>query len=1220
MKNLSIVQKWLSSIAITAGLIPSLSFAQINATFEVGTASLPITTIASSTTQSPFTTITFDAPFTSTPNVFPMTPEFGAGAEDDPCTIRIRNITTTGFDAACLEPINEDRESPAVNFNYIATIPGSVNVPIANSINTVRFESSCSFVSSQIFGPNCDDCTLRSDQSQGFTTQNFMTAFASAPALITQISTTNNSIQGGNGQPGGEPEFLEAAVQANSVGTASFNWTIDRLEAGNGNLNSGETICYLAVEQNGCQELDFSSFGGPESVDFTAVQGGNVDGHDNGATSGEGATFPTGCFTSTPTVIGNARSRNGNNGGILRLVSENSTEAIFTFDEDRVSDTERSHIDEEVSVLAFSSTFTTPVTLSKARITQIGRIAKFTWETSSETFHLGFHLWGETNSGWEQLNRRLILGAQVDTAETNQYNHSIRLNRQQSNEISRFGISTIDNTGFEQFYGPFELNTEYGEDANNEPVDWTSTRAAFEQNMLARGFVQRNGRWRKVSQRTKQRLLNKQLGANRSILNLEFEASGIHSISAESILAVAPNWENVSLNRLALTLNGNAVARDIISDDDKLNLGDQIIMNARQLSGNDGVYLNNYVYQLRLDRSRVQTASYFDATVDGDEADGDEALSTSGMVSVTPTLDKVYSAGINADQPWYDRRLVSRGSPTTANYAIDFSKPIDTEKSAILDFTIFGGIDLGGDVDDHHAQISVNGTQVDDALFDGLTRYSKRVVLPAGLLKQENNVVSVTVVGDTGLFADLILVDTITLSAAEILDQQAGYQFFATTEQTGFKVSLAGAKSSQVYAYTTEGLLTQVNATKSESDVSFANLPGLENLSSDLYFSVTQNRTLPEPINIELASIKLQHTDLGNLLIVAHPSFIGEELSDYADFKRSNGYEVNIVDWLELVETYGYGNNTPQALDNFLAQAFPADSSIDTSQNNLLIVGGHTYDYLGNLDENIVNFVPTHYREVSIFSFTPSDNVFADLDNDQIPDLSVGRWPVRTKNDLTTIIKKSKDWHANKEASTYQDALLISQPNDSSGLNFTRQLDMRLKLPLSQLSEFDSITRISMQELAESGTEDAVQQARQSIENELNEGLDLLSFVGHGGYVSWGFQGVVNTDFIKGLNNHGKPTLLMPLACYTSNYEHPSVNTLAHQWLFAGDQGAVGIHGASVLGEYRENAIFAERYLNNTAKSNTVGEAIYKAKNEMGSLNQMLHNWALLGDPTLPLR
>jgi hypothetical protein len=161
------------------------------------------------------------------------------------------------------------------------------------------------------------------------------------------------------------------------------------------------------------------------------------------------------------------------------------------------------------------------------------------------------------------------------------------------------------------------------------------------------------------------------------------------------------------------------------------------------------------------------------------------------------------------------------------------------------------------------------------------------------------------------------------------------------------------------------------------------------------------------------------------------------------------------------VETYGYGNNTPRALNIFLAQAYPLADRIAKHLNNVLIVGGHTYDYLGNLNQNIVNFVPTHYRTVSIFYFTPSDNVFADLGSDQIPDLAIGRWPVRTQADLSTIIKKSKDWQTNRDASPYQNALLISQPPDSSQLNFAKQLDMHVGIPLSRIEEVEAIPVIS---------------------------------------------------------------------------------------------------------------------------------------------------------------
>ena len=151
---------------------------------------------------------------------------------------------------------------------------------------------------------------------------------------------------------------------------------------------------------------------------------------------------------------------------------------------------------------------------------------------------------------------------------------------------------------------------------------------------------------------------------------------------------------------------------------------------------------------------------------------------------------------------------------------------------------------------------------------------------------------------------------------------------------------------------------------------------------------------------------------------------------------------------------------------------------------------------------------------------------------------------------------------------------------------------------------------------------------REQIAQAFSNGVDLMSFSGHGSNAAWGTQTIVNTDFVKSLNNQGRPPVVMPLACYTTNYESLNTNTLAHQWLFAdvGDQqvnnniGSVAIHGATVLGEYRENAIFAERYLNQVTASATIGEAIKKAKQQMATQNLMLNNWALLGDPALPLR
>ena len=69
--------------------------------------------------------------------------------------------------------------------------------------------------------------------------------------------------------------------------------------------------------------------------------------------------------------------------------------------------------------------------------------------------------------------------------------------------------------------------------------------------------------------------------------------------------------------------------------------------------------------------------------------------------------------------------------------------------------------------------------------------------------------------------------------------------------------------------------------------------------------------------------------------------------------------------------------------------------------------------------------------------------------------------------------------------------------------------------------------------------------------------------------------------------------------------------------MFAGQQGAVAVHGATSLGEYRNNGIFAERVLKESKKAKTLGEAILNAKRTMAPVNQILDNWALLGDPSI---
>ena len=119
--------------------------------------------------------------------------------------------------------------------------------------------------------------------------------------------------------------------------------------------------------------------------------------------------------------------------------------------------------------------------------------------------------------------------------------------------------------------------------------------------MHARGFVKVGQRWRRVSEAKQQRIINRQLGENRQVLNLEFDSVGIHAVPVSSVLPLAPNWQGKDIKNVALSLNGKPVARDVISTDQWLSADDTIVLNVQPVSGSDAIYINNYNYQLRLD-------------------------------------------------------------------------------------------------------------------------------------------------------------------------------------------------------------------------------------------------------------------------------------------------------------------------------------------------------------------------------------------------------------------------------------------------------------------------------------------------------------------------------------------------------------------------------------------------------------------------------------------
>ena len=265
------------------------------------------------TTGRQWENVTFSGSFSEAPVVVVMPTTDG----DNPCTIYIKDVTATGFEAAPAEPYNKDGPHPAWSpetISYIAVASGTWELSgkkfVAGKMNTQIQKYNDAKTTTMTGDGSWDSVTL----GDGFST---------IPALLTQIQTTNNNADF-TATTYAKP-FLTVACQ--SVSTHNASLALERSEVADyGTVTEDETIGWIAIETGTGAFLAPSG----STVKFSSLYTDRVfRGWGNSAKSVSlGGDFET----DSPLVIASQNSRHGGDGGWLRLKSRSKTEARDVFD------------------------------------------------------------------------------------------------------------------------------------------------------------------------------------------------------------------------------------------------------------------------------------------------------------------------------------------------------------------------------------------------------------------------------------------------------------------------------------------------------------------------------------------------------------------------------------------------------------------------------------------------------------------------------------------------------------------------------------------------------------------------------------------------------------------------------------------------------------------------------------------------------------------------
>ena len=291
---------------------------------------LPATTSA---TTGYWESVTFGTTFSATPVVIASP---GPSTGGQPFTIRIQNVTTSGFEAQIVEP--EGTSGPthyAVDMTYIAMEEGVHGLPDGSLI----IASTTSTTTEQYASNH--------GLTGGWDAVSFSASFADPPAVLTQIQTTVN-------ETGAVPidysmPFMTVAVD--NVTTSGFDIALERSEAVTGSVTSPEDIGWIAITSNTTGSLTATD-GSPvlwESLSIPASS--SPIGKSDGCTTESLSSS----FSSTVPAVVSMNTRNEDDGGWAIVCSLSSTSLGYAIDEDYYNDTERNHVGEDIGVLLFES-------------------------------------------------------------------------------------------------------------------------------------------------------------------------------------------------------------------------------------------------------------------------------------------------------------------------------------------------------------------------------------------------------------------------------------------------------------------------------------------------------------------------------------------------------------------------------------------------------------------------------------------------------------------------------------------------------------------------------------------------------------------------------------------------------------------------------------------------------------------------------------------------
>jgi hypothetical protein len=312
----------------------------------------------------------------------------------------------------------------------------------------------------------------------------------------------------------------------------------------------------------------------------------------------------------------------------------------------------------------------------------------------------------------------------------------------------------------------------------------------------------------------------------------------------------------------------------------------------------------------------------------------------------------------------------------------------------------------------------------------------------------------------------------------------------------------------------------------------------------------------------------------------------------------------------DIYNEFSYGLFDPQAIKDFLKYAY--DNWGKPTPTYVFLVGDANTDYRDYLATGKKNLVPVHLTFTSGLGLTPDDNWYVAFGSDGIlPEMLIGRIPGETPSKAGDTVAKiinyeaATGYHPNK-------SLFVTDNSDptfeETSETFIGYLPAGMEARRVYLSSYANVNN-----------------ATQDIISDINAGMLLTNYVGHGDVTDWTGDGLFDPSYISLLTNRKKLTFVMALDCLNGYFSQPFMYSLGEEFVIAKNKGAIASFVPSGLGYTWEHAILGSNVFSSIFQQGNTILGVITTQSKInaytqGATGDLVRTYVLIGDPATRLK